>query len=96
MDIGLAITQDGIHYHEPIRDFRLVPAREQPEAPAGVEPALVQGQGMENIGEQTRGVRLVTWQRDRIGMLNDSARLSINSRQLVEAVPPNISLGFER
>jgi hypothetical protein len=86
MDIGLAITHDGIHYHEPIRDFRLVPAREQPEAPAGVEPALVQGQGMENIGDQTMywysiwrgtegsGVRLVTWQRDRIGMLKPFRR----------------------
>jgi hypothetical protein len=81
MDIGLAITHDGIHYHEPIRDFRLVPAREQPEAPSGVEPALVQGQGMENLGDRTlywysiwrgtegSGVRMVTWPRDRIGML---------------------------
>jgi hypothetical protein len=81
MDLGLAISYDGLHYHEPIPNFRLVPAREQPESPANVEPALMQGQGMENLGNQTlywyslwrgaagSGVRLVTWPRDRLGAL---------------------------
>jgi hypothetical protein len=83
MDLGFAITHDALHYHEPIAGFRLIPAREQPENPLGVMPALMQGQGMENIGDQTlywystwggwgiegTGVRMVSWQRDRLGML---------------------------
>ena len=75
------MTHDGINYREPIRDFRLITAREQPESPVGVAPALMQGQGMENIGDETfywyslwrgntgSGVRLVTWPRDRLGVL---------------------------
>ncbi|MBL9214183.1 MAG: hypothetical protein JNG83_01775 [Opitutaceae bacterium] len=79
IDLGLALTHDGLHYYEPIRDFRLIPAREQPGSPVGVAPALMQGQGMENVGDETlywyslwrgnygSGVRLVTWPRDRLG-----------------------------
>lgn len=81
MDLGLALSHDAIHYHEPIRDFRIVPAREQPERPVGLGPSLMQGQGMENIGDRTlywyslwrgtggSGVRVVSWARDRLGML---------------------------
>jgi len=81
IDLGLVVTHDGIHFTEPIRDFRLIPAREQPESPTGVAPALQQGQGMENVGDETlywyslwrgntgSGVRLVTWPRDRLGAL---------------------------
>ncbi|HWP40990.1 MAG TPA: hypothetical protein VNL70_08690 [Tepidisphaeraceae bacterium] len=82
MDLGLAISHDAIHFHEPIPGFRIVAAREQPERPLGVGPALMQGQGMENFGDQTlywyslwrgtsgNGVRLVTWPRDRLGSLS--------------------------
>jgi hypothetical protein len=81
MDLGLALSHDAIHFREPVPGFRLVPAREQPASPRGVAPALMQGQGMENVGDQTlywyslwrgtegSGVRLVTWPRDRLGML---------------------------
>lgn len=81
IDLGLALTHDGIHFHEPIPDFRIIPAREQPGRPIGVAPALQQGQGMENVGDETlywyslwrgnqgSGVRLVTWPRDRLGAL---------------------------
>jgi hypothetical protein len=81
MDLGLALSYDAIHYHEPIPGFRFIPAREQPGSPRDVGPALMQGQGMENFGDQTlywyslwrgtegSGVRLVTWPRDRLGML---------------------------
>ena len=81
MDLGLAISHDCLHFHEPIPGFRLIPAREQPESAKGVMPALMQGQGMENFGDQTlywyapwrgtenSGVRMVTWPRDRLGML---------------------------
>jgi hypothetical protein len=82
MDLGLALSHDALHFYEPVPGFRLVPAREQPDSPAmTVLPALMQGQGMENHGDQTlywyslwrgtegSGLRLVTWPRDRLGML---------------------------
>lgn len=81
LDLGLAISHDALHFYEPIPGFRIIPAREQPDSPWGFGPALVQGQGMENLGDQTyywyglwrgtdgSGVRLVTWPRDRLGML---------------------------
>ena len=80
MDLGLALTHDAIHYHEPIPDFRFIPAREQPESPDSM-PSLMQGQGMENVGDRTlywystwkaiggTGVRMISWERDRLGML---------------------------
>jgi hypothetical protein len=81
IDLGLAITHDALHYHEPISGFRIVPSAEQPGTPYGIAPALVQGQGMENLGDQTlywygiwrgtegSGVRMVSWPRDRLGLL---------------------------
>lgn len=81
MDLGLALSHDALHFQEPIPGFRIIPAREQPEGPKGIAPALMQGQGMENFGDQTlywyapwrgtenSGVRMVTWPRDRLGML---------------------------
>jgi hypothetical protein len=82
MDLGLALSHDALHFYEPVPGFRLVPAREQPNSPPmSVLPALMQGQGMENHGDQTlywyslwrgtegSGLRLVTWPRDRLGML---------------------------
>lgn len=81
MDLGLALTHDALHFYEPIPGFKFVPAREQPDPPTGFGPALMQGQGMENVGERTlywyslwrstpgSGVRLVSWPRDRLGML---------------------------
>ena len=81
MDLGLALTHDALHFHEPIPGFRFILAREQPGSPTGVGPALMQGQGMENVGDRTlywyshwsgrdgSGVRMVSWERDRLGML---------------------------
>ena len=82
LDLGLALSHDALHFYEPVPGFRLVPAREQPNSPPmTVHPALMQGQGMENHGDQTlywyslwrgtegSGIRLVTWPRDRLGML---------------------------
>jgi hypothetical protein len=81
MDLGLALSHDAIHFYEPIPDFKFILAREQPGSPSGVGPALMQGQGMENVGESTlywyslwsglegNGVRMVSWERDRLGML---------------------------
>lgn len=81
MDLGLAISHDALHYHEPIPGFRMIPAREQPEGARGIAPALMQGQGMENFGDRTlywyapwrgtenSGVRMVSWGRDRLGVM---------------------------
>jgi len=81
IDLGLVISHDAQQYHEPIPNFKLVPAREQKDRTPGFGPALEQGQGMVNHGDQTlfwyslwhgpaaSGVRMVTWKRDRLGML---------------------------
>ncbi|PYV16722.1 MAG: hypothetical protein DMG07_07215, partial [Acidobacteria bacterium] len=81
IDLGLALSYDAIHFHEPVPRFRIIPAREQRETPHGIAPALMQGQGMENVGDKTLywygtwravdrgGVRMCSWDRDRLGML---------------------------
>jgi hypothetical protein len=88
IDTGLVISHDVLHFREPIPDFRLVEARETPTwwlpygeiAPLLRAPALMQGQGFANIGDETlfwysiwvvpsAGVRLARWERDRLGYL---------------------------
>jgi hypothetical protein len=81
MDLGLAVSHDAIHFQEPIPNFRFIACREQPDSPLDVGPALMQGQGMENIGDRTlywyslwrgtsgTGVRVASWPRDRMGAL---------------------------
>lgn len=87
MDLGMAISNDGLHYREPIPDFRIVSAAEDgwvlpPKGTTALHmPALVQGQGFENIGDETlfwysphpehdaRGIRVAVWERDRLGFL---------------------------
>ena len=59
MDLGLAISNDGLHYREPIPNFPIVSAAEDGWAkpPQGHQllnfPTLIQGQGFENIGAET-------------------------------------------
>lgn len=81
MDLGLTISHDAMHHVEPIPGFKFIASREQPGSPAFDAPALMQGQGMENVGDKTHywyslwkgtegtGVRLATWDRDRLGLL---------------------------
>jgi hypothetical protein len=81
MDLGLVVSHDAIHFHEPIKDFRIIPAREQPGMAIGVAPALMQGQGMENHRDRTlywyshwralegEGVLMAHWERDRLGYI---------------------------
>jgi len=81
IDIGLALSHDCLHFHEPIPGFRIIPAREQHERPVGLGPSLMQGQGMENVGDRTlywyslwrgtggSGMRVINWHRDRLGCL---------------------------
>ncbi len=85
MNLGMAVTQNGLHYYEPIPNFPIVSAAEDgwELPPMGHQtvnfPALIQGQGFENIGDETLfwycpwpeqksdGVRVATWERDRLG-----------------------------
>ena len=85
MDLGLVVTNDALHYREPIPDFPIVAAAEDGSRllPYGHTaepfPALMQGQGFENIGDETLfwyapwpeldsdGVRVASWPRDRLG-----------------------------
>jgi hypothetical protein len=85
MDIGFAVSHDALHYREPIPNFPIVSAAEDswisPQHGHQLEkfPALMQGQGFENIGDETLfwytpwpeqasdGVRVAVWQRDRLG-----------------------------
>lgn len=82
IDIGLVVSHDGLHYWEPIPDFRIVPAREVTyHLPDFRAPAIAQGQGFANIGDQTLfwygawadpqdGIRVASWERDRLGYLH--------------------------
>jgi hypothetical protein len=78
-DLGLIISPDGLHFKEPLPDFKIVPSFEELDR---AEPRLTQGQAFHNIGEQTvhyygiwtelnrdgpTGVRTATWARDRLG-----------------------------
>ena len=76
MDLGLVVTTDAMHYDDPIPDFGIVAASEEPD---GATPALMQGQGYENTGDRTMfwysawregEVRLATWERDRLGYVS--------------------------
>jgi hypothetical protein len=80
IDLGLVVTNDALHFREPIPDFRLVSAAEivmaqGPEAmiPA---PALEQGQAFDNVGDETLfwyspwyggSICAASWGRDRLG-----------------------------
>jgi len=76
MDLGMVVSNDALHYREPIPDFRFMPAYEEVGVPLGCGPALSHGQGLFNIGDQTMlcyecwpvtDVRLARWPRDRLG-----------------------------
>ncbi len=85
MDLGLAVSNDALHYSEPIPDFPIVSAAEEGGGMKRREsltlnfPALIQGQGFENVGNETLfwyapwpeeasdGVRVTSWPRDRLG-----------------------------
>ena len=65
MDLGLIVSSDGLHFREPVRDFRLVSGAELKSAgPDGAPlppskwpqmrlPQVVQGQGFLNTSTET-------------------------------------------
>ena len=67
MDLGFVVSNDGLHFREPVPDFRMVPCAEDESTlaeepwteqhklvPNVVDfPANVQGNGMENVGDKT-------------------------------------------
>ena len=84
VDIGLVVSHDALHYWEPIPDFRIVASRENVYAPGFPyvrAPSIAQGEGFENVGDETLfwysswgpfpgdGIRLARWERDRLGYL---------------------------
>jgi hypothetical protein len=82
IDLGLVVSNDAMHFREPIPDFQLVSAYEiyrpqevDPLAPVP-GPALEAGQAFENIGDKTlfwyspwHGgfICVASWMRDRMG-----------------------------
>lgn len=76
MDLGIVVSNDALHYREPVPDFKIIPAREEIGSPPGRGPSISHGQGMLNWGEKTMlwyelwglgDIRLATWPRDRLG-----------------------------
>ena len=102
MDLGLAVSHDALHYREPIPNFPIVTAAEDswkrlPEGPWLPKfPALMQGQGFENIDEETLfwyspwpeqksdGVRVAVWPRDRLGYLQAYSREPISKGEILD------------
>jgi len=88
MNLGMVVSHDGLHYFEPIPDFPMVLAGEMKNGTKAHAhfPALMQGQGCENIGDETifwfglwpeadsDGVRAAIWKRDRLGHLEPFVR----------------------
>lgn len=75
MDLGLVVSNDVLHYREPILDFRMIPAAEN--SSHRLFGCLMQGQGFENIGGEMlfwyapwggcNGIRVASWPQDRLG-----------------------------
>lgn len=110
MDLGLVVSSDGLHYTEPVPDFPLVAAAEDGmnhlPAPWNFKhPALVQGQGFENVGGETLfwyapwpeqlsdGVRAASWPRDRLGYLQPFDRRELQRPNGCHVISAPIDLG---
>ena len=114
MDLGLVVSNDALHYKEPIPDFRMVAAAEDgfrhlPELPMLFKySGLVQGQGFENVGEETLfwytpwpeqvsdGVRVASWKRDRLGYFQAFPARHLRSPQACHVISAPIDLEGQR
>ena len=110
MDLGLAVSNDALHYREPIPDYPIVSAAEDgwQELPHGNTlvnyPALIQGQGFEQVGDETLfwyapwpeqssdGVRVASWPRDRLGYFRPFPAGRMRPRQGAHVVSAPIDL----
>ena len=50
MPLGMIVSNDAIHYREPVPDFEIIPAKGEKD---GSWPALQQAQAFENVGDKT-------------------------------------------
>jgi hypothetical protein len=81
MNLGLILTHDGMHFHEPVPDFKMIKSVEENWAldSMGSSPRITQGQGFINHGDRTityyghwgkdgnKEIRAAVWERDRLG-----------------------------
>lgn len=110
MDLGLAVSSDALHYREPVPDYPIVSAAEDgwEELPRGDTlvnyPALIQGQGFEQVGDETLfwyapwpeqssdGVRVASWPRDRLGCFRPFRAEKMRPGQVSHVVSAPIDL----
>ena len=110
MDLGLAVSNDALHYREPVADYPIVSAAEDgwQEIPQGHTlvnyPALIQGQGFEQVGDETLfwyapwpeqssdGVRVASWPRDRLGYFQPFTAARLRPGQGAHVVSAPIDL----
>ena len=110
MDLGLAVSNDALHYREPVADFPIVSAAEDgwEELPRGHTlvnyPALIQGQGFEQVGDETLfwyapwpeqssdGVRVASWPRDRLGYFQPFTSARLRRGEVAHVVSAPIDL----
>jgi hypothetical protein len=103
MDIGLLVSNDAMHYYEPIPDFKIIDTSEEGwtgSNPHGDPPRFAQGQGIVNVGDKTityysiwgRGgdnsIRSAYWKRDRLGYYSPT-RTPIEGQTWINSVNPH-------
>ncbi|MGH8017730.1 MAG: hypothetical protein ACREIA_05470 [Opitutaceae bacterium] len=109
MDLGFLVSNDGIHFREPIADHIFIPAG--PDV-TWDQRGLIHGQGFENVGDQTYiyygnwdlsgdrracGIGLAILPRDRFASLSlrDPGEGMFTSRPLVNAGPATLRINAE-
>lgn len=96
VDLGLLVSNDGIHFREPVPDFKMIPRGEDGKDWDSV--SLLQGQAFANVGDQTYAwyshwdnegqfrnmeIGLAMWRRDGFGYL--SRKEDDNDAELITA-----------
>ena len=83
MDLGLIVSNDGLHFREPVPDFKIIPRGDESKGEWD-SLSLLQGHAFANVGEKTyvwyshwdnesqfrtQEIGLATWRRDGFGYL---------------------------
>jgi len=101
IDLGLIVSHDGLHFQEPVPDFKMVTSYEEAD---GAAPRLLQRNAFANMDDRTvywysiwkdrlrpqTGVRVATWVRDRLGVFRGGPcepRLWSGLRAALRVVP---------